>query len=327
MKLTTVLTITCLASVGATVLKGTPPSGGSNGSPSDSSQADAALIERFLQSGRPELKSYAARRLLTASTMGGRMQARLEAWTYLDPDGTFRFDIIHEEGSALIRDRVLVAALETERRSRRRQAVHQAALTRANYHFEVAAPAADGLVMIRLLPRRRSAMLLEGSVLAHRDSGDLVRIDGRLSEPPSWWTEAVDIVRRYARIRGVRVPIEMVSRAEVRLAGASSFSMSYHYTMINGQPAEPGSKADLRRPRPGLRAAQDGHLRLARRVTTAKRRARPPPQRPASTRVRGFRFDFLSREERRGHRLRPPGDCTQRLAQLEEFARTHGLRR
>jgi len=243
MKLTTFLTIACLASVGATVIKGTSPRAGSNGSLSGSSEADAALIERFLQSGRPELTSYAARRLLTASTWGGRMQARLEAWTYLDPDGTFRFDIIREEGSELLRHRVLVAALETERRSRQQQEMDQAALTRANYHFEVAEPAADGLVAIRLLPRRRSPMLLDGSVLARRDSGDLVRIEGRLSDPPSWWTRRVDIVRRYTRIRGVRVPIEMTSSAAVRIAGAASFSMTYHYTMINGQPAEPGSKA------------------------------------------------------------------------------------
>lgn len=242
MKLTTCLTIACLMSVGATVIKGRSPRAASNGPLLASPQADAALIERFLQSGRPELTSYAARRLLTASTMGGGMQAKLEAWTYLDPDGTFRFDIIREEGSELIRERVLVAALETERQSRDPQQMARSALTRANYHFEVAQPAADGLVAIRLLPRRRSPMLVEGLVLARQDSGDLVRIDGRLSDPPSWWTQRVDIVRRYTRIRGVRVPIEMASSAEIRIAGASTFSMTYRYTMINGQPAhEPTS--------------------------------------------------------------------------------------
>jgi hypothetical protein len=240
MKLTTFLTMACLSSVGATAINGTSERGGSHGLLSRSLRADEALIERFLQSGRPELTSYVARRLLTASTMGGRMEARLEAWTYLDPDGSFRFDIIREEGSELLRERVLVAALETERRSRQQQEMDQAALTRANYHFEVTEPTEDGLVAIRLLPRRRSKMLIEGSVLAHHDSGDLVRIDGRLSDPPSWWTKRVDIVRRYTRIRGVRVPFEMASRAEVRIAGASSFSMTYHYTMINGQPAERG---------------------------------------------------------------------------------------
>jgi hypothetical protein len=46
----------------------------------------------------------------------------------------------------------------------------------------------------------------------------------------------VDIVRRYERVGGVRVPVEMSSTADVRIAGASSFVMTYDYTMINGQP-------------------------------------------------------------------------------------------
>lgn len=247
MKLTTVVTIACLSSVGVTAITGTSPRAGSDGSRPESSREDAALVDRFLQSGHPELKSYAARRVLTASTWGGRMEAGLEAWTYLNPDGTFRFDIIREEGSELIRKRVLVKALETERGSRQQQEMDHAALTRANYQFEVADPAADDLMTIRLLPRRRSPMLIEGTVLARQDSGDLVRLAGRLSDPPSWWTRHVDIVRRYTRIRGVRVPIEMGSTAEVRIAGASSFSMTYDYTMINGQQVERGSDVDVSR--------------------------------------------------------------------------------
>jgi hypothetical protein len=34
---------------------------------------------------------------------------------------------------------------------------------------------------------------------------------------------------------GVRVPIEMHSRADVRFVGDSTFSMTYEYVTINGQ--------------------------------------------------------------------------------------------
>ena len=64
----------------------------------------------------------------------------------------------------------------------------------------------------------------------------MLQIDGRLSKNPSWWTRRVDIVRRYARIQGVRVPVEMPSRADVRIVGDSSFEMTYEYTSINGRP-------------------------------------------------------------------------------------------
>jgi hypothetical protein len=93
---------------------------------------------------------------------------------------------------------------------------------------------------IALQPRRRHAMLLIGSVTVRRDDGDMLRIDGSPSENPSWWTRRVDIARRYSRIHGVRVPVEMSSRADVRLAGDSSFMMTYEYTVINGQQVSEG---------------------------------------------------------------------------------------
>jgi hypothetical protein len=63
----------------------------------------------------------------------------------------------------------------------------------------------------------------------------MVRVEGRLSENPSWWTRRVDVVRRYERIGGVRVPVEMTSTADVRIAGMSTFAMRYDYTAINGR--------------------------------------------------------------------------------------------
>jgi hypothetical protein len=194
-----------------------------------------AVIDRFLSSGKPGLTSFKARRVLTASTLGGRMRASLEAWTFLDANGTFRFDVVAEEGSALVRERVLVAALETEQRSRNGRGAGQAELTPANYEFALDRATGDGLVVIRLVPRRRTPMLLDGTVTVRQLDGDVVRIDGSPSESPSWWTRHVDITRRYARIAGVRVPVEMSSRADVRVAGDATFSMKYDYMMINGQ--------------------------------------------------------------------------------------------
>lgn len=231
----TLVAVACALSVSASITTAaTSRSGAADGSSNRSASA-TVMIDRFLSSGKPGLTSFRARRVLTASTMGGRMSASLEAWTYLDPDGTFRFDVIREEGSGLIRKHVLVAALETEQRSRNRRETGQAELTPANYDFAVDDETADGLVTIRLFPRRKTPMLLDGTVTVRQQDGDVVRIDGSPSERPSWWTRHVDIVRKYARIAGVRVPIEMSSRADVRVAGDATFSMTYEYAMINGQ--------------------------------------------------------------------------------------------
>jgi hypothetical protein len=211
----------------------------SNAGPTDgghTSAASAALIDRFLDSGQPPLASYTARRVLTASALDGRVSASLQAWTSLDEDGRFRFEIVQQHGSGLIRKRVLIAALKAEQRSRAAGQVGQADLTPKNYDFQVAeGERADRLAVIYLLPRRKAPMLLNGMLTVKEQDGDVVRIDGNPSQPPSWWTKRVDIVRRYARIAGVRVPVEMTSRADVRMAGEATFSMTYDYDIINGR--------------------------------------------------------------------------------------------
>ena len=63
----------------------------------------------------------------------------------------------------------------------------------------------------------------------------MLQVEGTLVKRPSFWTRRVDVVRRYARVSGVRVPIEMRSTADVLIAGKSTFTMSYNYEMINGE--------------------------------------------------------------------------------------------
>jgi hypothetical protein len=44
----------------------------------------------------------------------------------------------------------------------------------------------------------------------------------------------VDVVKQYARVAGLRVPIRIESTAQIRLAGTSTMTMTYEYEMING---------------------------------------------------------------------------------------------
>ena len=204
--------------------------------PAARSEVDLApdIVERFLHSGEPRVTSYRALRHLEASTRGGRMSAALDAWTELSPDGTFRFEIVTESGSALIRKRVLVAALMAEQQSRNRRETDAVELTSANYEFQVGPGPELGQLTLGLSPKRKSPMLIRGSAIIAAGDADLVRVEGRLAASPSFWTRQVDIVRRYSRLGGVRVPVEMRSLAKVRMVGPSSFSMTYEYAMLNG---------------------------------------------------------------------------------------------
>jgi hypothetical protein len=192
------------------------------------------LLDRL---SSPDLRppfQYRALRHLTATTRGGRMTAALDASTTLE-NGTFNYEVVSESGSSLIRHRVLLAALEAERESQTAEAREQAALTAANYEFLALSETPDRTVRLDIRPRRRNVMLVDGSLYFEEQSADLIRVEGELSKRPSFWTRRVRITREYQRIAGVNVVVTMRSNADVLLGGDSVFSMTYQYSVINGQ--------------------------------------------------------------------------------------------
>ena len=76
--------------------------------------------------------------------------------------------------------------------------------------------------------------MIDGAVFITSDDADLVRVEGRMAKNPSFWTTRVNLVRRYDRIGGVRVPVRLDSTAQIRFAGESTLSMVYDYESVNG---------------------------------------------------------------------------------------------
>lgn len=201
-----------------------------------SSGADAShseVLRRFLVSGPPMVRSYVTHRILVATAQNGKMEATLEAIARFE-NGRFSYEIVRETGSAILRNYVLQRALEEERRTINEGRTGEAALSPANYRFTPGRVDAEGLARISITPHAPAAMLLDGEI--HLDhTGQLVAIEGRLSQPPSFWTPSVNIERRYAQIAGYRVPDLMRSRAQVRVVGTGMFEMRYIYRQINGR--------------------------------------------------------------------------------------------
>jgi hypothetical protein len=210
--------------------------GAATSGPEETPIARGEFIHRFLAPDHEPLVSYRAFRRLTASTRGGKMSASLEAWTTLDPVRGFTYEITAREGSGLIQGKVLVAALDAERDAVKATDRDESALTPANYEFLDINPEDERLIKMDVRPRRKSVMLVSGALFIEADSSDLVRIEGELSKRPSFWTRRVRVVREYERLEGVHVPVSMSSTADVLIVGASTFSMTYQYTEINGKP-------------------------------------------------------------------------------------------
>jgi len=207
----------------------TPLTGASSARPS----VEPAL-HRFLARPDEPLTRYRAARHLEAQNDRFNLTASLDAETELTANGQFTYRIVQESGSEYIRKRVLHALLENEVELSESGDPSRYALTATNYDVGGAEPADDGTVKLFARARRHDLGLIDGAVFVTSDDADLVRVEGRLVKNPSFWTSRVDLVRRYGRVAGVRVPVRVDTVAHVRLAGVSTMSMTYEYDMVNG---------------------------------------------------------------------------------------------
>jgi len=191
-------------------------------------------VEQFLSRSQ-EPRQYRALRRLEAGA-GADRSGWMEAWTEFVPGSGFRYEIVSEGGSELVRSRVLRAVLEREKGLADRGSALIASIEPANYEFEPGGFDGSGLLKLLLKPRRKDDMLLDGAMFLTPHEADLVRVEGRLVKSPSFWVRKVDVVRHYGRVHGLRLPITVESTAQVRFVGPASFRMTYRYTEVDRRP-------------------------------------------------------------------------------------------
>jgi hypothetical protein len=200
------------------------------------SVSENVAVERFLAEIEKPPVAYHARRRLQASSARLNESAWMEAATEYDPAAGFRYSVVAQGGSDRIVKRVLRNVLEAERERSVLAEWRKGNLSRANYVFDFGGHAESGMLRMRLTPRRADSRLVSGSALLTAHSGDLVRVEGRLSKSPSFWVRWVDVSSSYAPVGGAMMPIAIESTADVRIAGLSTFSMTYQYEAVDGQP-------------------------------------------------------------------------------------------
>jgi hypothetical protein len=207
------------------------------GAPAPAATASASehtAVERFLTQTEKPPVAYQARRRLEASSAKLNESAWMEVLTEYRPNSGFHFSIVAQGGSERIGRRVLKPVLEAEQENSAREEWRKANLSRANYEFNFGGRTAEGMLKMQLNPRRRDSRLVTGDALLTAPSGDLVRVEGRLSKSPSFWVRWAHVSRSYLPIHGAMMPVAIESTADVRIAGMSKFSMTYEYQMVDG---------------------------------------------------------------------------------------------
>lgn len=203
--------------------------------PAPVSAAEYVAVEHFLAGIEKPPVAYQARRRLEAASAKLRESGWMEAITVYSPDGGFSYQIAAQGGSDRIRTRVLEKVLETEVENSAPHEWRRSVLSRDNYEFALDGRTPDGFVKVQLSPRRRDARLVNGAAVLAPQTGDLRKVEGRLSKSPSFWVRWVDVSRRYTTIGHSIMPVSIESTADVRIAGVSTFAMSYEYLTVDGQ--------------------------------------------------------------------------------------------
>jgi hypothetical protein len=197
-----------------------------------------ALQERPLQ-------QYRAFRRMHAENQKFNQEGWVDCWTELDTQG-FRYEIVSERGSEYIREKILKTLLRREQELIAGGSSDRAELTEANYEFaEAEEPTPSGERAILLKPKRKDVLLVDGRMIVNQNGTELLRVEGRLAKNPSFWTSLVDIVREFARVDGVRVPISTDTTAKLKFAGLSRMDVRYDYVSINGRPVSLEARQNL----------------------------------------------------------------------------------
>ena len=195
-------------------------------------EATTSSAARFLPPDEEPLRQYRAYRRMHARNERFNQEAWMEAWTEFDGRG-FRYEIVKERGSDYVRNKVLKAVLKREQELIAEGHAERASLSTRNYEFGDARTGAEGFRYVLLKPRRKDVLLVDGRMVLSADGSQLLRVEGRLIKNPSFWTSLVNVVRHYAKVDGVRVPVATESVAKVKFAGQARMEVEYDYERIN----------------------------------------------------------------------------------------------
>lgn len=195
----------------------------------------------------PPLTQYRALRRMHASNEKFNQEAWLDAWTELNGQ-SFRYEIMRETGSEYIRTKILKALLTHEQELVETGEAGRADITAENYQFEESEATSGEFRYVLLKPKRKDMLLLNGRLVLNPDGTELFRIEGTMAKNPSFWTSLVSVVREFARLDGVRVPVSVASVAKLKFAGQAQLDVKYEYETVNGRPVGMASAAGANRP-------------------------------------------------------------------------------
>jgi len=156
--------------------------------------------------------------------------AEIEVTMKFTAPGRKEFQIVSEQGSRVLVNRVLKKLLEAEQEAALQSVKFQAALSPANYSFALAGTdKLDGRVQYVLVvePLRMDKLLYRGKIWVDAEDFAVTLIEAEPARNPSFWTTKTRIVHRYTKVGGFWLPANNESESATRFGGHARLNILY----------------------------------------------------------------------------------------------------
>ena len=178
------------------------------------------------------LRGFDGRRIYQLSYQGfpSSREAEMEVVEHYEAPQSKSFDVVSENGSKMLENRVLRKLLETESEAANADNQRETALTPDNYSFTLlgSRPSAyGGCYRLAVEPKRHNKFLSRGEICVNATDFAVETIDAEPAKNPSFWIKKTRIEHRYQKIGEFWLPASNKSVTNVRLGGTATLRILY----------------------------------------------------------------------------------------------------
>jgi hypothetical protein len=198
------------------------------------------------------LRGYIAERQYVAENRKFSKHAEVSVEESFAPPDQKTLKVVAEDGSPLVRRKVIDKLIEAELDATRDDNRDQTHVTSRNYSFRLSGTAqVDGYscFVLEVTPKSAKKYLMRGQIWVDQEDFAIVRMEGNPAKNPSIWTRKVRFVRRYEKHGPFWLPASVESETEIVVAGTSTLKIRYSDYRIETRGELPASERIAPEPR------------------------------------------------------------------------------
>ena len=236
----TSVSVTAILAVSSLYVVASDKEAPSSNPPLPLDQVVANLVRRN-QERAQSLQSAVATRVYHLQYRGfpGDRDAYMTVRAVYSSPTTKDFDVLSEDGSKFLRDRVFKKLLEDEKEAASGETHARMLLNRSNYDFSLVRYEADtGQYVLQVTPKTKAKYLYRGQVWVDGTDFAVTRIVAEPAQSPSFWTKRSEFCHEYVKVQGFWLPARNQSVSYIRLGGRATLTIEYKDYHLNGNPLD-----------------------------------------------------------------------------------------